>query len=198
MIGLIKLGEPQMGTRAAFQKFHQEAEIIGRLLCTYTQLELDLMHCAQVVRDDFDTTLKIMFRTRGESQRIAVADAFGRHHYHGLKLGTQFEMAIGSMQHCLRIRNQYAHCIWWADNSGHLTFANLEEIARDNSPVNDFHSLTSLHLDVPCLQTQEEFFSYTDDLLLWVNFEGRVRAKKLSSHNRANPPQLKQPTLHIP
>ena len=186
-----------MGTQDAFRKFKKEAEIIGLLLCRYTELELDLMDCARVVRDDFDTTLKIMFRTRGESQRLAIADAFGRHHYHNLGLGTQFEMAIGSMQHCLKIRNQYAHCIWWDDYSGQLTFANLEEIAGDNAPVNDFHSLTSLHLDVPCLQAQEEYFSYTDNLLLWVNFEGRVRAGKLPSHNRANPQQLKQPQLHI-
>ena len=187
-----------MGIQAAFQKFHQEAKIIGRLLCGYTELELDLMHCVQVVRDDFDTTLKILFRIRGESQRIAIADAFGRHYYHDLKLGTQFEMAIGSIQHCPRIRNQYAHCIWWDDNSDQLTFADLEEIAKGNATIKDFQNLTSLHLDVPCLQAQEKYFSYTDSLLLWVNYEGRFRAGKLPSHNRVNPPQLRQPILHIP
>ena len=187
-----------MGIQAAFQKFHQEAKIIGRLLCGYTELELDLMHCVQVVRDDFDTTLKILFRIRGESQRIAIADAFGRRYYHDLKLGTQFEVAIGAIKRCLKVRNQYAHCTWWADNTGHLTFANLEEIAKHNAPVRDLKSLTSRHLDVPCLQAQEEYFSYTDGLLLWLIHEGQVLAGKQSSHNLVNPPQLTQPALYIP
>lgn len=110
--------------------FDKEGAIIGRLLAGYTNLEVGLLHCVQVVRDDFDSVLKAMFRTRGESQRIDIADALGRYYYHDHKLGTKFEMAIGAMRHCLRIRNQYAHCVWWDDRSGKLSFANLEEIAK--------------------------------------------------------------------
>jgi hypothetical protein len=104
----------------AFANFPHEAEIIGRLLAGYTNLEIGLMNCVQVVRGDFDTVLKAMFRARGETARIDIADAFGRHHYDSAKLGTEFSMAISAVRYCLRIRNQYAHCGWWDDNSGNL------------------------------------------------------------------------------
>jgi hypothetical protein len=62
-----------------FLTFHKGASIIGRLLAGYTNLEVGLMHCVQVVRDDFDAVLKAMFRPRGETSRIDIADALGRH-----------------------------------------------------------------------------------------------------------------------
>jgi hypothetical protein len=48
----------------AFADFPAEAEIIGRLLAEYTNLEVGLMNCVQVVRLDFDAVLKTMFRAR--------------------------------------------------------------------------------------------------------------------------------------
>jgi hypothetical protein len=88
----------------AFDYFPKEGAIIGRLLAGYTKL--DLMNCVQIVRDDFDTVMKAMFRSRGEQARISVADAFGRQHYHKYRLGTQFEQSISCMKYCLKIRNQ--------------------------------------------------------------------------------------------
>ena len=49
--------------------FHKEAAIIARLLAGYTNLEVELMHCVQVVRDDFDAVLKAMFRPRVGSRK---------------------------------------------------------------------------------------------------------------------------------
>src|SRR4051812_40687191 len=96
-----------------FVKFQAEANIVGRLLAGYTGLELALMNCVQMVRNDFDATLKMMFRIRSESQRLSLADALARNDYHDLNLGTQFEMMMADFRHCLKIRNQYAHCVWW-------------------------------------------------------------------------------------
>ena len=125
----------------AFSNFTAEAEIIGRLLAGYTNLEIGLMNCVQVVRLDFDTVLKAMFRARGETARIDIADAFGRHYYDALNLGTEFAMAISAVRYCLRIRNQYAHCAWWDDKSGRLAFANLEDIAKGHSFLKDLATL---------------------------------------------------------
>jgi hypothetical protein len=113
-----------------FLKFPEEAAIIGRLSAGHTMLELDLMNCVQVVRDDLDAILKAMFRVRGETARIDIADALGRHFYDDRGLGTEFAMAIGAVRHCLKIRNQYAHCIWYDDYSGKLAFSNIEESPR--------------------------------------------------------------------
>jgi hypothetical protein len=121
----------------AFNAFPDDEKIIGRLLTGYTNLEVGLMHCVQIVRDDFDTVLKAMFRARGESARVDIADAFGRHFYDALGLGTEFAMGIAATRHCLKIRNQYSHCAWWDDRSGNLAFANLEDIAKGNAFLTD-------------------------------------------------------------
>ena len=183
---------------ASFVKFHEEAAIIGRLLGGYTTLELDLMNCVQIVRDDFDAIFKAMFRVRGETNRIDVADALGRHYYHDHGIGQEFEIAIGVIRSCLRIRNQYAHCVWYDDNSSKLAFVDLEQIAKTNAKLQDLTSLTIFHVDVPLLQSQEEYFAYADDLLRWTNFEGRLRAGTASSNPTQKPKQLMPPKLNIP
>jgi hypothetical protein len=182
----------------AFQKYHNEAAIIGRLLAGYTTLEISLLNCTHVIRDDFDTVLKTMFRVRGETQRINIADAFGRHHYHKHKLATQFERAISSMRYCLRIRNQYAHCVWYDDLSGRLSLTNLEDTAKKHKYLSDFGSLPVFYVDIPLLQKQEEFFFYTNGLLCWVNYEGRTRAGKLSIPPRPELAQMALPPLVLP
>ena len=185
--------------KTVFLRFKDEATILANLMGGYTTLELDLAHCVNAVRNDFDAVLKAMFRARGETQRIDIADALGRQLYHNLGLGTQFEMAIGAIRYCLKIRNQYAHCVWWDDYSGKLTFADLEEVTKGNNTLlKDFNSLTPLYVDVPLLQSQEAYFKYTDELLLWVNFEERYLAGESSIQRYAAPAQVTQPGLHTP
>lgn len=179
----------------AFLQYPGEAAFIGRMLAGYADLEIDLMNCVQVVRADLDTVLKAMFRTRGETQRINVADAFGKQYYHGLGIGAQFEMAIGSVRFCLKIRNQYAHCVWWDDNSGQLAFANLQEIAEEDTLVTNLQGLTTHHVNVPLLTQQVEYFEYTQNLLIWVVQEGNARARRPAFQNRVFPTNLVRPPL---
>jgi hypothetical protein len=93
-----------------FAKFHQEAAVIGQILAGYANLEIGMLNCVSTVRDDFDTALKVMFRDRGETRRINIADALGRGFYAALGLETEFSVAIGAVRHCLKARNLYAHC----------------------------------------------------------------------------------------
>src|ERR1700730_13427466 len=112
----------------SFLTYSDEAKIIGNLLAGYTDLEVGLLNCIQVVRTfEFDTVLKAMFRVRGETNRIKIADALGRVPYRELGLEGSFIKVIGAMNFCMKIRNQYAHCVWWDDNTKKLAFANLEE-----------------------------------------------------------------------
>ncbi len=181
-----------------FVNFPGEGAIIGHLLAGYATLELDLMHSVQTVRDDLDTCLKVLFRTRGEAQRVQIGDALGRHYYRGHKLGTEFEMAIGALRYCLKIRNQYAHCVWYDDRSGKLAFVNLEEIAKENDLLTDLKDLTRFHVDIQLLMDQEDYFVYTDELLAWVNYEARHRAGKMAVQPLSKPKQISPPPLHIP
>jgi len=96
----------------AFQRFPAEAAIIGRLLAEYAELEIALLDCVSAAREDFDATLKAMFRVRGETARINVGDALGHQVYDRLGLRADFELAVSAMRYCLKIRNQYAHCNW--------------------------------------------------------------------------------------
>jgi hypothetical protein len=180
----------------AFRKFPDEAAIIGRLLAAYAELEIDLLHCVSVAREDFDAVLKAMFRSRGETRRISVADALGRQLYHAAGLGTDFDMAISAVRYCLRIRNQYSHCNWYDDNSGRLAFVNVEEIANHNQLVTGFDKLERYYIDVPTLELQEQYFGYAGALLAYANYEGRYRAGKLRDQIIAKPAQVMQPPLH--
>lgn len=182
----------------AFVKFSTEAAIIGRLLAGYADLEIGMLHCASAVRDEFGTALKVMFRDRGETRRINIADALGRQHYAAVQLETEFSMAIGAVRHCLSARNLYAHCNWYDDNSGLLAFVNLEELAKEKAFVADLTSLDIRHIDVPALQAVERFFVYTDALLGWVNYEGRHRAGKMKVQPLSKPPAVKEPPLSVP
>ena len=181
-----------------FEDFPSEAEHIGHLLAGYTELEFSLMACVIVVRDDYDTILKTMFRTRGEKPRIDVADAFGRQAYNNLDLGTQFALGISAINHCRKIRNQYTHCIWWDDYSKKLAFANLEDVAKLNTVVKDLKALPTRYATRELLQEQEEYFSYTDSQILWVNHEGRLRSGKVKENPYQEPAQREKPALYIP
>ena len=91
-------------------RFPKEMAVIGRLLVDYGDLELDLMNSIQVMRGcDLNSTLKSMFRVRGETNRIDIADALGRVPYTAVNMTAQFDDVIAAMRQCLRIRNRYAH-----------------------------------------------------------------------------------------
>lgn len=106
-------------------------------------------------------------------------------------------MAISSVRYCLKIRNQYAHCIWYDDYSGSLAFANLEEGTESNKAVQNFEELPIRHIDIATLVQQQQYFGYTNSLLTWVNYEGRRISGKLSRPPESAPKQLKQPPLYL-
>ena len=160
----------------AFLDYPSEAALIARMVPGYTDLEVDVMNCVKSVRQDLDVVLKAMYRVRGESQRLQIADAFGRLLYRALGLGTEFEMAMGTVRHCLKIRNQYAHSIMWNDNTGQLAISNLEELANLNVEVQDLLALNVHHVDLPLLQAQFSYFEYASSSLIWVLQEGNRTA----------------------
>jgi hypothetical protein len=182
----------------AFHDFPDEANIVGRLLAGHGQLEVDLMNCVTVARRELDATLKTMFRARGETRRIKIAEALASEAYGVQALGADFELAVNAVRHCLQIRNQYAHCTWYNDYSGMLAFVNLEELAKQHATVTDLRSLTIHHVDVPLLGRQEAYFAYASASLVWVNFEGRYRDGRLTSQLLAKRGHMEQSPLYLP
>ena len=195
-------GEISLMTSSAlppFNKFPSEGAAVGRLLAGYSTLEIGLMNCVQMALGNLDTVLKSMFGTRGETKRINEAKGLGLSAYKALGLNFDFQTAIDAMRHCLKIRSQYAHWIWWDDKSGQLAFANVEDIAKTKKHVTDLSQLESHHVTAALLDKQEAWFAHVDQYLAWVNHEGRLRAGKLSStHNPvAKPRELSPPALWV-
>jgi hypothetical protein len=184
---------------APFKKFSAEGATVGRLLAGYSTIELDLLHCVQMARGgDLGTVLKKMFHKPGETRRITKAEKLGLTDYQRLKLARDFQKAIRVVRYCLKIRNQYAHWIWWDDLSGKLAFANLQELAKRKRPVEDLTKLKAHHVDATLLAAQEAFFVYADAYLAWINYESRARDGRLKGGNvLAKPNPMKRPKLRL-
>jgi hypothetical protein len=161
--------------------FPREMSVIGRLMVDYGELELDLMNCVQVARSfDLNATLKAMFRVRGESNRIDIADGLGRTAYVAVNLETEFDSMIAAMKHCLRIRNKYAHAYWHDPDMGKaLCYVSVEELAKEPAEVRDLTALKFFFIDEELLLRQEAFFWYTRNLINQLNYQGRFNSGAL-------------------
>lgn len=175
--------------------FPREMAVIGRILLDYGELELDLMNCVQVARDfDLNGTLKSMFRVRGETNRVLIADGLGRAAYDKLGLGAEFGLLIDTLRNCLAIRNRYSHAYWHNPNAGKdLCYVSLEELAKEDWDVKDLTALTFFYIDEPLLLTQEAYLEYARDLLIYLSFEGRHRAKKINVQPFKLPAPVQKP-----
>lgn len=146
--------------------------------------------------DDEDGPFKAMFRTRGETQRVEIADGLARLRYHNLGLGTPFEMAIGGMRHQLKIRNQYAHSHWNA-NEKMLTFIDMQESAKQHTPVTAT-PVNMRHTTAEIVVAQEKHGEYVGDLLFWLSREAEVKRGRLEKNDYPKPGQLEAPPLYKP
>ena len=181
-----------------FQRFPVEAEIIGRLVVGYGELELDLFNCVVMGISDFDKTAKTMFKHRSETKRIKIAETFGREPYADLDLSDWFDEAIIGMRYCVQVRNQYAHRNFYDDISGTLAFVNLEELAKRDEIVNDLLSLTVMYVTPVLLEEQERYFMYVRATIGFLNYEGRVRSGKIKANPFGPHEKLTQPPLFLP
>ena len=171
-----------------------EAALVGKILVSYGELEFDLCQCIKSALNDLDVAVKVLYRTRGETQRVLIADALGRPIYTNHRLETEFSEAIGAMRHCLKIRNQYAHCNWNHDEGG-LSFIAFEDIAAENAHVSQGR-LTKYRLDKTLLENQESYFSSTREALWFLDWELQLRAGRISSHAFPRPQRVPRPPQH--
>jgi hypothetical protein len=171
----------------------QEREIIGRLLIAYLEAEFDLCNCIAMGLGDLDMAFKAMFRLRGETSRIDVAEAMGQKVYVSLGLGSQFHETIDAMRFCLKLRNRYAHSHFYDDNSGKLAMVSLEEIAKKRAVIKDLGGLTTQYLTAEVLTNQETYFTYTRVNIEFVTYEGRFLRKMLKTRVFAAPKRMGKP-----
>jgi hypothetical protein len=178
----------------AFDRFPEEAKLVGLILSSFGELELTVRQCANAALQAKDSSiLKTLHRLRATSSRIDVADGLMRLAYEEHGLEDEYDEAIKMLRHCLSIRNQFAHCNWADHEYAGLFFADLQSSAKNN---NFDHSYR--HVDPPLLNSQFDFFKVTLEWLRFIDHELAVKQGKLLSHVWPKPPSSTLPPLHNP
>jgi len=182
----------------ALQRFEREASIIGHLLSGYSALEYQLCMCAGMGGGDVEKAITDLFSKRGETRRVKIAEGLGGTAYEAAGLGQEFDTAIEDILLCVKIRNQYAHCIWHDDATGRLSFAHMEEIAASNGPGADTRNLTFLYVDEDLLHEQQSFFFYVRDNLTYLNLKRRQLVGDIGAGaNLRLPTVAPRPRMHL-
>ena len=182
----------------AFDTFSKEGSIIGRLLAGYGELELGLCFCVATARDDFDMVFKAMFRPRGETMRIDIADAIGRKPFQKMNLEIRLSEDVGSVRYCLKIRNQFAHCYWTDDYGRQLGFVQLEDTAKSNKSVDNVYHIKTRDIKHALLQEHEAYFVYTRRWLAALEYHAQNLAAKGPKSPLEFPKKAKRPILCSP
>lgn len=180
----------------AFDQCPKEFSLIGKMLAAYGDLEFDLMNCVSIVHNT-DLAIKALFRARGETGRVQVADALARQAYAEAGLESEFSEAIGNFRYCLRVRNQYAHCNWfWRSDIG-LGFVDLQDLADTNQHLSK-QNLEVYPLDYTLLEAQEGYFGYVQECFRYLaNANGRKRNMSLN-FVLPRPAKVQQPPQKMP
>lgn len=181
----------------AFDRFPEEARLIGKLLAGFGEIEFSVCRTAGHAAGIPDDVVKALYRLRATSSRITAADALARSKFIGGRLGPEYEITQTMVSTCLRIRNQFAHCNW-TDHpetpAAGLFFADLQAAA---DAVEGFDPLFR-HVDVPLLQLHEAYFALTMEWLNYLDIELGIRQGKLQHPGWPKPPTQARPPFHNP
>jgi hypothetical protein len=175
-----------------FDACQEEGKIVGRLLAGYGEIEFALHTCLESVLDDINIAARVLYRTRGEEQRILIADAMMHDKFDAIGLLNPYHEAIADMGWCRKIRNQFAHSHWVVDHPPPLglSIVNLEEAARTRSGAvivrRDYITLT-------LLQEQESYFLYVHSCIYYLAREYKFRARGFPTHSVQLPRKIVRP-----
>jgi hypothetical protein len=181
----------------AFSYAPQEGQIVGRLLAGYSELEVEMLNCTNLVSGNIDAAVRQLYGRRGEKQRIDATQTATRAAYNGVGLGSEHAQTMADMDWCRKIRNQYAHCQWYFTTREGLCFIDLEDLAKQ--PVG-IASVTDVRVpvDVDLLSRQENFFKHVQKWFWYLQEQYRARTGKLrpSSLVYQLPSAMARPPLH--
>jgi hypothetical protein len=179
-----------------FENYSKHRELVSRLLVAYGELEFALIGCvSDALGNAMSAATRILFRVRGETARVSVADAICRPAYTEIGLGPKWENAIGAARWCTKYRNQYAHCHWrLLPGDGVLRFMNLD--AEVESPALGNLVVGAIPLNLELLQQQNDFFDYALDWFYYLHQEFRLREGEIKSHDLEAPKSIPAPPLY--
>lgn len=146
----------------ALREYPQETALIGLLVVGYAELDLSLCHVCGLALGNKLAVINALHAVTSEQARIDIANRLCRHVFEERKLESKFGDAVGAMDYCRKVRNQYAHS-QWADLDGKLAF-----IRADNVNWKPGGSMPWKFTNLPILQSQESYFAYTRNCLLYL------------------------------
>ena len=179
----------------AFDRFPKEAQIVGRILSSFGELELTVCHSAHSAMQLGDMRIfKALYKLRATSSRIDIADALMAPVYdlHGLQ--APYDIALKMVRECLRLRNQYAHCNWADGQDGSGLFFADAQTSAENENFDHFYK----HVDLPLLQFQFLYFSASLEWLRYVDSQLAIKQGKKGVPDWPAPLMLDPPPPHNP
>lgn len=184
-----------MPINPAFMRYPVEAGIVGHLLAAFGELEVTTCFNAAKATG-LQGTLTALYRIRATSSRIETADALMRPLYSEAGLEAGHSDALRRVRHCLRIRNQFAHCNWADDSESVEAGLFFVDLTVSAETPNFEHAWK--HTDAALLQSHEAYFDAALEALRFMDHEMAVFQKKLESHYWPKPLMLTPPPLHNP
>lgn len=178
-----------------FDKFPNEAAIVGRLLSGYGELELELAQCVGAATGNVDAAIRALLAKRGAETRIKIAGNLAEALYEAAGLGDDYRATIDDMDCCRSIRNQYAHRYWYPLPEDGLGFIDLEHVAKNAAslwPLSAHRHLIDLNL----LERQTELFLNVRLWLWYLAGEYKVRVHAIKGQIYVRQPRLPHPALH--
>jgi hypothetical protein len=149
----------------ALHLFPKEAALVGLLVAGYGELDICLGHVCGLAVGDKYAVLEALNKVSSEQARIEIANSLAKHILEAKGFGTKFGEAVGAINLCRKIRNQYAHAQWLGVD-GKLGFVRAESINW-----RDKNSIRWSTLTVSVLENQEAYFEYTRKCLIWLEFQ---------------------------
>ncbi|MDQ0396418.1 hypothetical protein [Labrys monachus] len=166
------IGTPFKVTEPALIRFPIEAALIGYMLAAFGELEYSIAENASIAIGARERVLKAIYRLRTTSSRIDAADALMAPAYDEIGLRDEYRDVLRMSKHCLKIRNQFAHCSWQDEVTSRgegLFFSDLQAAADAETGF----ELSWRQVDKSLLLLQRNFFNQTSD---WLTYLGSALA----------------------
>jgi hypothetical protein len=177
----------------AFDRFPEEAALVGRILSAFGEVEATVCRNAAHATSMGNTVMKALYGIRMTSTRIDTADRLMRPYFEHHDLAEEHKTAMEMVGHCLKIRNQYAHCNWGDHHRAGLFFADLQTSAD----TDDF-SHHWKHVGPTILDEQFQYYGMTMELLEFLHHEMAVKLGHIQYHVWPRPTVPSPPPLHNP
>ncbi|MES6429100.1 hypothetical protein U6U55_12180, partial [Cutibacterium acnes] len=137
--------------------------------------------------------MKALYAIRTTSTRIETAHRLMQPYFKQHGILDDYQNTMDTVWHCLKIRNQYAHCNWGDNLTAGLFFADLQ-VSADS----DNFSHTWRHVDVPLLEQQFTYFGWTMEMIEFTHHEMGVKMGHIQSHVWPRPKVPAPAPLHNP